>query len=346
MTLTVGIGVAHLPRRCQPRLVSPVRAAGPLMAVCAAARGHRTAACSNPASSVTGVGTGRAPCPRRGRRQDDPRRLGRWWRRADTEFKLPKGDVVLGRDRAAGRPGRGPRRWHDGHERSRTARQVARVAERRPAKDPSGDTPARRPAYFAAWEPDGGRYAMLRGRPPRGRGHQSRADRPRPRERLRDPEDLTSRSLPHRLSGSTTSGWSVVPTGDAGSPLATIIDVETGDQTEGPSGDRLLATSADGKRSLATMADQGSPIVIRDMAGWLAGARADRSPPSNHQAVRRPLGQAFRESDTPSQRLSSAWPPTTLAQSPSPSTTAASSWRRVARPDIGPARGAVVAWLR
>src|SRR3954467_2228504 len=30
------------------------------------------------------------------------------------------------------------------------------------AKDPSGTTPAG-PAYFAAWEPDGGRYAMLAG---------------------------------------------------------------------------------------------------------------------------------------------------------------------------------------
>ena len=95
----------------------------------------------------------------------------------------------------------------------------------------------------------------------------------------------------------------VVVTGDAGSPLATIVDVETGDQTEGPSGDRLLATSADGKR-VATMADQGSPIVIRDMAGWLAGdgsSIASIEPPGGSTTA---ITFAL---DTPGQRLAVAW---------------------------------------
>ena len=62
----------------------------------------------------------------------------------------------------------------------------------------------------------------------------------------------------------------MIVTGDARAPIATIVDTTTGELTPGPSGDRLLATSADGKR-VATMASQGAPIVIRDMAGWLAG---------------------------------------------------------------------------
>ncbi len=125
-------------------------------------------------------------------------------------------------------------------------------------------------------------------------------------------------------------------------PIASIIDTTTGEQTEGPSGDRLLATSVDGKR-VATMADQGAPIVIRDMAGWLAGdgsSIASIEPPNGSTTA---ITFAL---DTTGQRLAVAW-----AASDGSVTLAVhdgrSGWRRVSKPSIGKsARGAVVAWRR
>ena len=205
------------------------------------------------------------------------------------------------------------------------------------ARDPSGDAPAG-PAYFAAWEPDGGRYAMLAGDLLTGEDI---------RVVLIDPALETAFEI--EMDESVVAAPPVwldaerllVVTGDAGAPLATIVAVESGEQTEGPSGDRLLATSADGKR-VATMADQGSPILIRDMAGWLAGdgsSIASIEPPDGSTTA---ITFAL---DTPGQRLAIAW-----AANDGSVTLAIhdgrSSWRRVARPDIGDARGAVVAWRR
>ena len=133
----------------------------------------------------------------------------------------------------------------------------------------------------------------------------------------------------------------VVVTGDAGAPIATIVDTTTGEQTAGPSGDRLLATSADGKR-VATMASQGAPIVIRDMAGWLAGdgsSIASIEPPNGSTTA---ITFAL---DTSGQRLAIAW-----AANDGSVTLAVhdgrSGWRRTSKPSIGQAKGAVVAWRR
>ena len=205
------------------------------------------------------------------------------------------------------------------------------------ATDPSGKPPAG-PGFFAAWEPDGGRYAMLAGDLLAGEGI---------RAVVIDP----SVSMAHEIDihGTVVAAppvWLdderlVVVAGDAGAPIASIIDMTTGDQTEGPSGDRLLATSVDGKR-VATMADQGAPIVIRDMAGWLAGdgsSIASIEPPNGTTTA---ITFAL---DTTGQRLAIAW-----AANDGSVTLAVhdgrSGWRRVSKPDIGSARGAVVAWLR
>src|SRR5258707_426292 len=66
------------------------------------------------------------------------------------------------------------------------------------------------------------------------------------------------------------AGRVVLVRGDAAAPLAGIVDTTASDGTDGPSGNRLLATSADGKR-IATMAGQGDPVVVRDTTGWLGG---------------------------------------------------------------------------
>jgi len=205
------------------------------------------------------------------------------------------------------------------------------------AKDTSGKAPAR-PAFFAAWEPAGGRYAMLAGDLLSGNGI---------RVVLIDPSVSTAFEI--AIDGPVVAAPPVwidadrlaIVTGDAGAPIATIVDATTGQQTAGPSGDRLVATSADGKR-VATMASQGAPIVIRDMAGWLAGdgsSIASIEPPNGSTTA---ITFAL---DTAGQRLAIAWAATdgsvTLAVHDG-----RSGWRRVAKPSIGSARGAVVAWRR
>jgi hypothetical protein len=205
------------------------------------------------------------------------------------------------------------------------------------AKDPSGKAPAG-PAYFAAWEPAGGRYAMLAGDLLAGDGI---------RVVLIDPTVSTAFEI--ALDGPVVAAppvWIdddhlVVVTGDAGAPIATIVDGTTGAQAAGPSGDRLIATSADGKR-VATMASQGAPIVIRDMAGWLAGDG------SSIASVQPPNGSTTAITfalDTSGQRLAIAW-----AANDGSVTLAVhdgrSGWRRTSKPQIGSAKGAVVAWRR
>jgi hypothetical protein len=83
-------------------------------------------------------------------------------------------------------------------------------------------------------------------------------------------------------------------------------------------------------------------VVIRDTAGWLNGdgsSIATIAPPSGSTTA---IAFAL---DATGQRLAIAW-----ASSDGTVTLAVhdgrSDWRRVAQPKIGPARGAVVAWLR
>jgi hypothetical protein len=133
----------------------------------------------------------------------------------------------------------------------------------------------------------------------------------------------------------------VLVTGDAAAPIATIVDTTTGRLSDGPSGARLLATSANGRR-VATMAGQGAPIVVRDTAGWLAGdgsSIASVAPPNGSTTA---IAFAL---DTMGQRLVIAW------QADGGTVSLAvhdggSDWRRVGTPKIGVAMGAVVAWRR
>ncbi len=205
------------------------------------------------------------------------------------------------------------------------------------AVDPTGKAPDG-PDYFAAWDPEGGRFATLAGDLPAGDGV---------RVVLIDPSVSTAFAI--EIDGPVVAAppvWIdgdrlVLVTGDAAAPLTAIVDTSTSDLTEGPSGDRLLATSADGKR-IATMAGQGDPVVIRDTAGWLAGdgsSIASITPPTGSATA---IGFAL---DPVGQRIVVAW-----AAADGSVTLAIhdgrSDWRRVAQPSIGAARGAVVAWRR
>ena len=133
----------------------------------------------------------------------------------------------------------------------------------------------------------------------------------------------------------------VVVTGDAAAPDVDDRRHDDRRDVDGPAGARLLATSATGAR-IATMAAQGAPIVIRDTAGWLAGdgsSIGSIAPPSGSTTA---IAFAL---DASGQRLAVAWAAedgsVTLAVHDG-----RSDWRRVAQAKIGPATGAVVAWLR
>jgi hypothetical protein len=205
------------------------------------------------------------------------------------------------------------------------------------AVGPTGAAP-KGPFYFATWDPEGGRFAMLAG--DLSSGDEIRVV-------LIDPTVGTSFEIPidHPVVAAPPV-WIdddrlVVVTGDAAGPLATIVDTTTSELDDGPAGARLLAASANGRR-VATMAGQGAPVVIRDTAGWLAGdgsSVASIDPPSGRATA---IGFAL---DAAGQRLAVAWATDAKTVSLAVHDERA-GWRRLAQPEIGSARGAVVAWLR
>jgi hypothetical protein len=205
------------------------------------------------------------------------------------------------------------------------------------ASDPTGKAPAG-PDFFATWDPEGGRFATLAGDLPSAGAM---------RIVLIDPS--VSSAFEIAIDQAVVAAppvWIdadrlVLVTGDAAAPLATIVDTTTGGSEEGPSGSRLLAASADGKR-IATMDGQGDPVVVRATTGWLAGdgsSIASITPPTGSATA---IGFAL---DSTGQRLVVAW----AADDGTVSLAVhdgSSDWRRVAQPAIGAARGAVVAWRR
>ena len=205
------------------------------------------------------------------------------------------------------------------------------------AVGPTGN-PVKGPDYFATWDQEGGRFATLAGDLPSGEGV---------RVVLIDPSVGTAFEIPiDRPVVAAPPAWLdddrlLVVTGDAGAPIATIVDTTTGDLSDGPAGARMLATSANGRR-IATMAEAGAPVVIRDTSGWLKGdgsSIATIAPPNGSSTA-----IAF-SLDATGQRLVVAW------QAKDGTVSLAvhdgrSDWRRVAQPAIGAAKGAVVAWRR
>lgn len=205
------------------------------------------------------------------------------------------------------------------------------------AVGPTGDAP-KGPDYFATWDPEGGRFATLAGDLVSGDDI---------RVVLIDPSVGTAFEIAlDRSVVAAPPAWIdgerlAVVTGDAAEPTATIVDTTTGELADGPTGARLLATSADGRR-IATMAGQGAPVVVRDTAGWLSGdgsSIASIDPPGDSTTA---IAFAL---DATGQRLAVAWVTKDGAVSLAVHD-GRSDWRRVAQPEIGSARGAVVAWRR
>jgi hypothetical protein len=205
------------------------------------------------------------------------------------------------------------------------------------ATDPTGQTPGDA-VFFATWDPTGGLVAELAGDLASGDGVNVV---------LVDPSVETAfRIAIDRAVVAAPPAWVaadrlVIVTGDPAAPGSTIVDTSNGELSDGPSGARFIATSVDLSR-VATMAGVGQPIVIRDLAGWLAGDGSTVGTVEPPDGVQTAASFAL---DATGQRLAIAWimdnGTIQLAVHDG-----RKGWRRTAEPDLAPARGAAVAWSR
>ena len=199
----------------------------------------------------------------------------------------------------------------------------------------SGDQAAG-PMYFPSWDPEGGRVAALAGA--------LDAD---PRLVLVDPSVDSAFEIDlGRPVAAAPPAWVgpdlvAIVTGPGDAPTSILVDTTSGDTTPGPSGARLLATSADGE-TVAAVEPGAEPVVVRTTAAWLdrGGAIvASVDPPEGAVAV---TSMAL---DATGDRLAVAW----LEQGGTiriECYDGSDDWRRVASPPADGAAGAVVAWFR
>lgn len=206
------------------------------------------------------------------------------------------------------------------------------------AVDVDGDPPPG-PAWFASWDPEGGRFATITGDLPGG-----------------DDLDLT-------LVDPSTGGAFVIPLGQAllpsapvwldgervalagGSttdPYAVIVDTTTGEITDGPGGDRRFASSADGS-VIVSGGGPGEAVVVRSTGAWLDEQGTAIG------TIDAPSGDALATSialDADGDRLAIVWlgVEAGLRVDVHDGT---DGWRRVISPPLGQGtQAAIVAWSR
>jgi hypothetical protein len=206
------------------------------------------------------------------------------------------------------------------------------------ATDPTGEAPEG-PAWFATWDPEGGRFAAFRGDlvdgtdlrldlvdPSAGSVHEIALDQP------------VLAAAPMWVDGDHVA----LVGGTTGEPKAVIVDVTTGALADGPTGHRRLSASADAS-TVASSGGAGEPVVVHTMNAWQAGARTSigsvDSPGESATAVSFAL-------DDNGDRLAIVWADESGYRIDIHDGRA--DWRRVAvddLPESAPGR-AVVSWLR
>lgn len=206
------------------------------------------------------------------------------------------------------------------------------------AVDATGDPPPG-PAWFAAWDPEGGRFATIAGDLPGG-------------------GDVTLVLIdPSTGSAFTVAvGRAVLPSapawidgervalvgGSTTEPGALLVDTATGEVADGPATERRIATSADG-RVIAGSGGAGGPAVIRTTAAWLDGEGTSigtiEAPAPEAQAIALAL-------DADGDRLAVVWEGVDGGLRVDVHD-GRDGWRRVGSPPLPTgAVGAVVAWSR
>ena len=196
-------------------------------------------------------------------------------------------------------------------------------------KDESGASLPPR-IWSATWDPSGRRFAALSG------------DRGDQRLLLVDPAEGKLRivSLDLALLGDAAAWLDddrlALVHGSAQDPASSVLDTTDAKVAKGPSGERHLATSADG-RVVATTAGPGTPVVLRSSKGWLdddgTSIGAVEVPDGFSEATRLAL-------DATGRRLAIVW----LREDGTTEShvhDGTDGWRRVLT-----TRGGAVAWLR
>jgi hypothetical protein len=192
------------------------------------------------------------------------------------------------------------------------------------------------PFYFPSWDPEGGRFAALAG--------DLDAE---PRLTLIDPSARSAFEVDlGRPVVAAPPVWVgddlvAVAVGDATSPASILVDTTTGEITDGPSGGRLLATSADA-RTIAVVGGDGDTIAIRSTEAWLTEDGSSVGSIDAPPGVVAPTALAL---DADGTRLAVAWLDDGGRISVAVHDRSA-AWRRVANLDVGDAAGAVVTWQR
>jgi hypothetical protein len=194
------------------------------------------------------------------------------------------------------------------------------------------------PFWFPVWDRDGGRLATVAG--------DFDAD---PRLTIVDPSAGTASEVELGRSVSYAPPTWVGPdlvaivTETAGATGSVLVDTASGTVTAGPSGARLLATSADGV-TLAAAESGTERIVVRSTKAWLdegAAIIAIIEPPTDAVAA---ISMAL---DATGDRLAVTW----IKRGETTEVAVAIydgslEWKRVAGPATDDAAGGVVAWFR
>jgi hypothetical protein len=193
-------------------------------------------------------------------------------------------------------------------------------------------------AGLATWAPGGGRFAALAG-DLRGGGDITIL--------VVETKDGKVKAVPlKRALLPSPPVWLdanrlVLLTGTAAEPATIVVDTASGKVTDGPSGDRRLATSADGK-VIATSAGAGAPVVLRSSKGWLA----DDGTSIGSVEVPDGFGEAISLAlDATGDRLAIVWRGED-GKSRSDVHDGTDGWRRVWSQPVAGTATTAVAWLR
>lgn len=206
------------------------------------------------------------------------------------------------------------------------------------ASDPSGPL-GDGPFWFPTWDPEGGRFATVRGNLVGGAGLDLLLVDPTLGTSFAIPLDATVLAAPPAW---LEDDRLTLVGGTSAAPTALIVDATDGSIGDGPGGARRLATSADGSR-IATSAGPGQPVVVRLSEAWLA---VDGTSIGSVEAPSADAVAASFALDRDGGRLAIAWrlDDGTVRVDVHDET---GGWRRVASRTLDDgARGAVVGWLR
>jgi hypothetical protein len=129
--------------------------------------------------------------------------------------------------------------------------------------------------------------------------------------------------------------------GSGSEPATLVVDTATGKITNGPTGERRLATSADGK-VIATSAGAGAPVILRSSKGWLADDGTSIGSVEVPDGFSEAISLAL---DATGDRLAIVWRRED-GTSRSDVHDGTDGWRRVWSQPVAGTATAAVAWLR